>query len=144
MKIGLPNPLNALKTVENAATNAVKSVETDTQKVGDSFQKDVKGVQQTLFPSADVQYDGKMVGANGKTYPPQTSLANVPPVTPTNGKHSGETTIYVNGIHDDKTVSTRRCSTSPTTPATTSLVFTTRPKECRSIYSVRGRQARQG
>lgn len=46
----------------------------------------------------DKQFDGRIVGANGRTFPPNTPLRNVPAVTPRGGARNGETLIYVNGI----------------------------------------------
>ena len=50
----------------------------------------------------DKQYDGALVGAGGKTYPPGTPLSQVPGVMPKNNPNPSETLIYVNGINTDK------------------------------------------
>lgn len=47
---------------------------------------------------ADSQFDGKMVGANGQTFPPGTALSDIPGVTPKNNPNPSETVIYTNGI----------------------------------------------
>lgn len=50
----------------------------------------------------DREFDGLFVGAGGRTYAPATPLGSIPAVTPTNGRASGETLIYVNGINTTK------------------------------------------
>jgi len=52
-------------------------------------------------PPPDKQFDGHLVGAGGRTFPPNTPLSNVPAVTPRNGVTNNETLIYVNGIRTD-------------------------------------------
>ena len=50
----------------------------------------------------DRQFDGRFVGANGRTYPPSTPLADVPAVVPRDGRVPTETIVYVNGISTTK------------------------------------------
>jgi hypothetical protein len=47
----------------------------------------------------NTDYDGALVGANGKAYPPNTPLSQIPTVEPANGRKSNETLIFVNGIN---------------------------------------------
>jgi len=47
---------------------------------------------------SDGDLDGRMVGAGGKTYAPNTSLSDIPGVTPKNNPNPKETILYVNGI----------------------------------------------
>lgn len=47
----------------------------------------------------NTDYDGALVGANGKAYPPNTPLSQIPTVEPAGGRKSNETLIFVNGIN---------------------------------------------
>jgi len=49
-------------------------------------------------PPPDRAYDGKFVGAGGKTFAPGTALGDIPGVTPKNNPNPKETILYVNGI----------------------------------------------
>jgi hypothetical protein len=49
----------------------------------------------------DTDFDGHFVGANGRTFSPDTDLRDVPAVTPAGGVTNNETLIYVNGIRTD-------------------------------------------
>jgi hypothetical protein len=51
---------------------------------------------------SDRDVDGLFVGAGGRTYPPSTPLADVPAVTPGDGRAPVGTIIYVNGISTTK------------------------------------------
>ncbi|HLM02422.1 MAG TPA: alpha/beta hydrolase [Pyrinomonadaceae bacterium] len=46
----------------------------------------------------DTEFDGHFVGANGRTFSPDTPLSGIPAVTPGGGVRNDETLIYVNGI----------------------------------------------
>ena len=62
-----------------------------------------------LFPSnPDKSFDGSLVGANGRTFAPDTPLSDIPAVTPNGGVRNNETLIYVNGIQTD--VAGQTCS----------------------------------
>ncbi|QRK10623.1 hypothetical protein JQX13_11360 [Archangium violaceum] len=50
----------------------------------------------------DRVYDGHLVGAGGRTFPPGTPLSQVPGVTPRNNPNPTETFVYVNGISNTK------------------------------------------
>lgn len=56
---------------------------------------------QTTKDVSDTAFDGHFVGANGQTFSPDTSLRDVPAVTPRNGVTNNETLVYVNGIRTD-------------------------------------------
>jgi hypothetical protein len=61
-----------------------------------------------IFPSnPDKEFDGALVGANGRTFPPDTALSDIPAVTPNGGVRNNETLIYVNGIQTDVAGQTR-------------------------------------
>ena len=51
---------------------------------------------------SDRDFDGLFVGAGGRTYPPSTPLSQVPAVMPGDGRTTGETIVYVNGISTTK------------------------------------------
>jgi hypothetical protein len=57
---------------------------------------------EVLAGGPDRQFDGRFVGANGRTYSPSTPLSEVPAVLPRDGRATGETLIYVNGISTTK------------------------------------------
>lgn len=49
----------------------------------------------------DKKFDGHYVGADGKTYPPDTPLSEIPAVIPKDGVTNDRTIIHVNGIRTD-------------------------------------------
>lgn len=51
---------------------------------------------------SDGQFDGRFVGAGGRTYAPSTPLSEVPAVRPSDGRTTAETVVYVNGISTTK------------------------------------------
>jgi hypothetical protein len=51
---------------------------------------------------SDRDFDGRFVGAGGRTYPPSTPLSDVPAVLPRDGRAPTETLVYVNGISTTK------------------------------------------
>lgn len=54
-------------------------------------------------PPSERESDGQFVGADGRTYPPSTSLGDVPAVLPRDGRVTNPgTIIYVNGIRTDQ------------------------------------------
>ena len=62
-----------------------------------------RGVSAALFGrGSDRDFDGLFVGADGRTYPPSTPLAEVPAVLPSDGRVPTETVVYVNGISTTK------------------------------------------
>jgi hypothetical protein len=113
------NLLNQVRTgaektidkAQNAVGNVVdkaKDVAVDTGRrinnVVDGFEnKAVQGARtvQGLFGGGnqpDRVHDGKLLGANGQTFPPGTALADIPGVTPRNNPNPSTTVLYVNGI----------------------------------------------
>lgn len=51
---------------------------------------------------SDRDFDGRFVGAGGRTYAPGTPLSQVPGVVPSDGRVPTETIVYVNGISTTK------------------------------------------
>ena len=64
-----------------------------------------KGARAVAVPDKPGQpneaYDGHLVGADGKAYPPGTRIEDVPPVKPQSGNGSG-TLVFVNGIGESR------------------------------------------
>ena len=50
----------------------------------------------------DTIYDGRFVGADGRTFSPVTRLNQIPAVRPSDGRVPNETLIYINGINTTK------------------------------------------
>ena len=109
------NPLAQLgrQTVEKAQQTvapAVNTVKADSAKVakqgGDTFEAGpARQVSASLLGGSkpkDKVFDGQFVGAGGQTFPPGTSLSDIPGVTPRNNPNPAKTVIYVNGIMTDK------------------------------------------
>ncbi len=112
------NPLAQLgrQTVEKAqqtvapVANAVKNTVADAARVvkqgGDAFEAGpARQVSANLLGGSkpkDKVFDGQFVGAGGQTFPPGTSLKDIPGVTPRNNPNPAKTVIYVNGIMTDK------------------------------------------
>jgi hypothetical protein len=120
------NPIERGRNLlHNVRTGAQHAVEKTQQTVGNVAHKVVEGGQRVghavdafenkatdkaralgtqLFGGSkpDRVFDGHLVGASGKTYPPGTPLSQVPGVTPRTNPNPTETLIYVNGISNDK------------------------------------------
>lgn len=102
----------AVNTATSAAGNGVHTAVATASSVADGFEQTAQKAKATvqiagtnIFGNgADKPYDGKLVGANGKTYPANTPLSQIPHVTPQGTPRTGETVIYINGIHDTKQV----------------------------------------
>jgi hypothetical protein len=98
----LSGAIRGVRAVESAAVKAVGG--TDTSVAKDVFEA---GSQvESLFhitppPSADLAYDGMLVGANGQTFPPGTPLSAIPAAMPYNGVRNNETILFVNGVGED-------------------------------------------
>jgi hypothetical protein len=112
--------VNKAESAVGTAANAVRQgVEKGEQKLGqfvDGFEHQVAqkaGVLGGLFggDKADLQYDGKLVGAGGQTFAPGTPLSQIPGVTPKNNPNPSETIVYVNGIGDNKDKQARSLQT---------------------------------
>jgi hypothetical protein len=87
----------AVDAVTTAVAKQVDKFEPQLYAAGkliDGIAKLVHGREQ----NADKQYDGKLVGANGKTYEPGTPLDQISGTKPSNGKPPAEKIIFVNGI----------------------------------------------
>ena len=100
----------AATNVGNAVTQAGQATGQKVAEVKDSFENKVastkasaQGLLGGIFgDKSDKKYDGAIVGAGGKTFPPGTPLSQVPGVTPANNPNPSETVIYVNGISNNK------------------------------------------
>lgn len=95
---------NAVGTVVDTARNVASATGQRINTVVDGFEtKATQGARavQGLFGGGnqpDRVHDGKLLGANGQTFPPGTPLANIPGVTPRNNPNPNTTVLYVNGI----------------------------------------------
>jgi hypothetical protein len=95
---------NAVGNVVDTAKNVASATGQRINTVVDGFEnKAVQGARavQGLFGGGnqpDRVHDGKLLGANGQTFPPGTPLANIPGVTPRNNPNPDTTVLYVNGI----------------------------------------------
>jgi hypothetical protein len=105
----------AVNTVEHAVEKTVDKVHDVAVDAGhkihnvvDGFEtKAVNGAKtvQGLFGGGnqpDRVYDGQLLGAGGKTFPPGTALKDIPGVTPKNNPNPAETIVYINGINTNK------------------------------------------
>jgi hypothetical protein len=98
----LSGAIKAVRTVESAAVSAAGG--TDSTVAQDVFEAGTQA--ESLFkisppPSADLAYDGMLVGAHGQTFPPGTPLSNIPAATPAGGVRNDETLLFVNGVGED-------------------------------------------
>ncbi|QQR46330.1 hypothetical protein JKA73_09670 [Myxococcus xanthus] len=104
--------------VGNAVDNVKDAAAAGGRKVGqfvDGFENAVSGTArgvgnvvggaargvQEFFGGGnqpDRVHDGKLLGADGATFPPGTPLADIPGVTPANNPNPQSTVLYVNGI----------------------------------------------
>ncbi|QDE68374.1 MULTISPECIES: hypothetical protein [Myxococcus] len=62
----------------------------------------VGGVFTAPAGSKDKVFDGKLVGAGGQTFEPNTPLNQVPAFVPANNPNATATVVYVNGISTNK------------------------------------------
>ncbi|WP_375768913.1 hypothetical protein NR798_45755 [Archangium gephyra] len=102
---------NAVEKTQQVANTVTHKVADTTQKVGqfvDGFEdkatNKIRELNNQLLGGSkpDRVYDGHLVGAGGQTFPPGTSLSDIPGVTPRNNPNPTETFIYVNGISNTK------------------------------------------
>ncbi|PTL76762.1 hypothetical protein [Vitiosangium sp. GDMCC 1.1324] len=113
---------NLLQTVRTGTQNAVEktaqtvspianTVSGSASKAGqfvDGFESKgtskAKGLLGGIFGGSkpDKVFDGQLVGAGGKTFPPGTPLSQIPGVTPRNNPNPTQTFVYVNGISNTK------------------------------------------
>ena len=95
---------NAVGNVVDTAKNVASATGQRINTVVDGFEnKATQGARavQGLFGGGnqpDRVHDGKLLGANGQTFPPGTALADIPGVTPRNNPNPDTTVLYVNGI----------------------------------------------
>ena len=103
------------KKIENGLQNEAHAAQSFLQHAGESLSSiyaSRTGLSTALHPLSvfnrgnfapppDKQFDGRLVGANGRTFPPNTPLNQIPGVTPSGGVRNNETLIYVNGIQTD-------------------------------------------
>jgi len=95
---------NAVGNVVDTAKNVASATGQRINTVVDGFEnKATQGARavQGLFGGGnqpDRVHDGKLLGANGQTFPPGTALADIPGVTPRNNPNPNTTVLYVNGI----------------------------------------------
>jgi len=98
------------KTVGNVVEATRNTVAEGGQKVGqfvDGFENKAADKARALGgifggSKPDRVYDGHLVGAGGRTFPPGTPLSQVPGVTPRDNPNPTQTFLYVNGISNDK------------------------------------------
>jgi hypothetical protein len=110
---------NAVEKTQQTVGNAVGAVKNTVAEGGHKVGQFVDGFENKAADKAkglvdlfggskpDRVYDGHLVGAGGKTFPPGTPLSQVPGVTPRNNPNPTETFIYVNGISNDKDAQVR-------------------------------------
>ncbi len=82
---------------ENAVSGTARNVQSAVVGGARGVQEFFGGGNQ-----ADRVHDGKLVGANGATFPPGTPLSDIPGVTPRNNPNPSQTILYVNGINTTK------------------------------------------
>jgi pimeloyl-ACP methyl ester carboxylesterase len=59
----------------------------------------INAIKAQQTSSSDDATDGKLLGANGQSYPASTPLSQIPAVKPNNGKTpTGETVVFINGM----------------------------------------------
>jgi hypothetical protein len=107
VRTGVQNGVEKTQQAVNTVRNTVADGASKAANVVDSFESTAKkGVQSLglfgLGGKPDKKYDGMIVGAGGKTFPPGTPLKDIPGVTPTNNPNPSKTIIYVNGIMTNK------------------------------------------
>ena len=105
-----PPPKPELKQVDNPATDPSRlSRLSDLNQFGEAQRLRIQNtaiqplaaqtqVSQTPANEPDKAVDGNFLGADGKTYPPNTPLSEIPAVVPEGGVRNNETIIYTNGI----------------------------------------------
>ncbi len=93
----LLNPLD----VVGLAVDGLKDIPRFVKMGMDVFEASHLKELERLFGSnakPDRMFDGQFVGAKGQTFPPGTSLNQMPGVTPKGNANPKETILYVNGI----------------------------------------------
>lgn len=99
-----------IKNEVQRETHAAESFLHDAGESLSSLHASRKGISTLFHPlsfpyrqssPSDKPFDGRLVGAGGRTFPPNTPLSGIPAVTPRGGVTNNETLIYVNGISTD-------------------------------------------
>jgi hypothetical protein len=105
---------NAVEKTQQTVGNTVSAVKNTVAEGGQRVGQFVDGFENKAADKAralgglfggskpDRVYDGHLVGAGGRTFPPGTPLSQVPGVTPRNNPNPTQTFVYVNGISNDK------------------------------------------
>lgn len=111
-------PARVFNEAEEKVTSVGNYFKETTENIGDVFASRT-GLSTLLNPlslrlpnifpksNPDKQFDGQFVGANGRTFPPNSPLSQIPAVTPVSGVRNNETLIFVNGIQTDVAGQTR-------------------------------------
>ena len=99
----------ALGRIESASDNAaelfggaVSLAEGYASRVGITHPPAFALLEVLATRGSDRDFDGRFVGADGRTYPPSTPLSQVPGVLPGDGHEPVGTIVYVNGISTTK------------------------------------------
>jgi hypothetical protein len=100
-----------IDAAQNVATNVVDKARDVAAATGQRIGNVVDGFENKAAQGAravqgalgfgnqpDRVHDGQLLGANGQTFPPGTSLSDIPGVTPRNNANPNTTVLYVNGI----------------------------------------------
>ncbi|WP_224248421.1 hypothetical protein [Hyalangium gracile] len=93
--------LNPLEKLANMAKEGIADLPRFLKMGADVFEATTVAEVSKLFGGSakpDRMFDGQFVGAQGQTFPPGTSLNQMPGVTPKNNPNPSETILYVNGI----------------------------------------------
>lgn len=117
--IGSSNSVSNNDSVSNAVSQKTDSISTNeitkspTESLSETYASRTgistavarANVETSAFAETkkvkDTDFDGHLVGANGRTYPPDTPLSEVDAVMPRNGVTNDRTIVYVNGITTD-------------------------------------------
>jgi hypothetical protein len=95
------NPLNPLGSVLDLAKAGLEDIPRFLKMGKDVFDATTVAEVEKLFggnAKPDRMNDGQFVGTQGQTFPPGTSLNQMPGVTPKGNPNPSETILYVNGI----------------------------------------------
>ncbi|WP_224372053.1 hypothetical protein [Hyalangium versicolor] len=96
--LGLFNPLEKLA---NLAKEGIADIPRFLKMGADVFDATAVAEVEKLFggnAKPDRMNDGQFVGTQGQTFPPGTSLGQIPGITPKGNPNPSETILYVNGI----------------------------------------------
>jgi hypothetical protein len=101
MRIGFPQSLvSAVSSMETNLARAAGQLGGALAATVDAFENRAANSLVSLTPlppgEPDPRYDGGFIGADGVVYP-ASSLGEVPPILPSDGRTPNETIVYVNG-----------------------------------------------